>query len=189
MLLKKSANTLGFKYSYDNNLSINANIRKVLSEAKQNYNNTKYIYINVEAGPGIGAQTKLGPASVRANVKAGTKRYINSSKEIDMGEANLNIEVAGYEFGPYVSNQVNPLTGATESNIGLKAGKNVLSGSKSKDTTIGVGIGGYAGLGGSGEVGVNVTNIYNSIVGDKSEEDKTYNEVSELLKNYGGDIS
>ena len=46
--------------------------------------------------------------------------------------------------------------------------------------------GGYAGLGGSGEVGVNVTNIYNSIVGDKSEEDKTYNEVSDLLKNYGG---
>ena len=184
--IEKSANTLGFKYSYDNNLSINANIRKVLSEAKQNYNNTKYIYATVEAGPGIGAQTKLGPASVRANVKAGTKRYINSSKEIDMGEANLNIEVAGYEFGPYVSNQVNPLTGATESNIGFKAGKNVLSGSKSKDTTIGVGIGGYAGLGGSGEVGVNVTNIYNSIVGDKSEEDKAYDEVSDLLKNYGG---
>ena len=46
--------------------------------------------------------------------------------------------------------------------------------------------GGYAGLGGSGEVGVNVTNIYNSIVGDKSEEDKAYNEVSDLLKNYGG---
>ncbi len=184
--IEKSANTLGFKYSYDNNLSINANIRKVLSEAKQNYNNTKYIYATVEAGPGIGAQTKLGPASVRANVKAGTKKYINSSKESDTAEANLNIEVAGYEFGPYVSNQVNPLTGATESNIGFKAGKNVLSGSKSKDTTIGVGIGGYAGLGGSGEVGVNVTNIYNSIVGDKSEEDKAYDEVSDLLKNYGG---
>ena len=39
---------------------------------------------------------------------------------------------------------------------------------------------------GSCEVGVNVTNIYNSIVGDKSEEDKAYNEVSDLLKNYGG---
>ena len=97
--IEKSANTLGFKYSYDNNLSINANIRKVLSEAKQNYNNTKYIYATVEAGPGIGAQSKLGPASVRANVKAGTKRYINSSKEIDMGEANLNIELQGMNLG------------------------------------------------------------------------------------------
>lgn len=128
----------------------------------------------------------MGPVSVRANVKAGTKKYINSSKESDTAEANLNIEVAGYELGPYLSDEVNPLTGASESNVGVKVGKNVLSGSKAKDTTIGVGIGGYAGLGGSGEVGVNVTNIYNSIVGDKSEEDKAYNEVSDLLKSYGG---
>ena len=184
--IEKSANTLGFKYSYDSNISINANIRKILSEAKQNYNNTKYVYATVEAGPGLGAQTKLGPVSVRANVKAGTKKYINSSKESDTAEANLNIEVAGYELGPYLSNEVNPLTGASESNVGFKVGKNVLSGNKAKDTTIGIGIGGYAGLGGSGEVGVNVTNIYNSIVGDKSEEDKAYNEVSDLLKNYGG---
>ena len=184
--IEKSANTLGFKYSYDSNISINANIRKILSEAKQNYNNTKYVYATVEAGPGLGAQTKLGPVSVRANVKAGTKKYIISSKESDTAEANLNIEVAGYELGPYLSNEVNPLTGASESNVGFKVGKNVLSGSKAKDTTIGIGIGGYAGLGGSGEVGVNVTNIYNSIVGDKSEEDKAYNEVSDLLKNYGG---
>ena len=64
--------------------------------------------------------------------------------------------------------------------------QNILSGSKSKDTTIGLGLGWYAGLGGSGEAGLNVTNIYNSIVGDKSEEDKAYDEVSDLLKNYGG---
>ena len=49
-----------------------------MSEAKQNYNNTKYVYATVEAGPGLGAQTKLGPVSVRANIKAGTEKYINS---------------------------------------------------------------------------------------------------------------
>ena len=79
--------------------------------------------------------------------------------------------------------------------VSLQAATNTsekLENAKSKGWSVGANIsvtdqaGGDAGLGGSGEVGVNVTNIYNSIGGDKSEEDEAYNEVSDLLKNYGG---
>jgi RHS repeat-associated protein len=139
------------------------------------------VYIKSEAGLGLKAQVKLGPAKVEVGAKSvrevdaksnnkGTIKYVN--------EASAKVKIGPVSVGPSISQEQTVKTGNSPENLDAPKevhgnllydlGKNT-TGSNSE---VGVGVGLFVGVGGSVEVGVDakelVQGVHDAFTGQQS---------------------